>query len=469
MSKSFFPHANPTQPFWLSRPTEFLKHRTTEHIPPVVDVVIIGSGYAGTSVATNLQEMAPGLKLAMFEARDVCSGATGRNGGHIKPYCHRHYQYYAKRWGHKRAAEIINSEYEHLWVLKKMIEDNKIECDFILTRACDVYPEGATEGCIPGDLKNLELMMKNPDVLQELKSQMQVLYGDAARNISKNPTTEIAITYPAGSCWPWKLMTTLLQKCVDKGLNLQSNTPVTSVEKCGSKYLVNTARGTTLASKVVYCTNGYTKSVLPEFSKVLVPQRGVCTSMKPKDTTKPIPQLTHSYGLFSEKPINDYLMNRADGTIIVGGHMKTMLTKGNNPLEEMYDYADDTKVPEAAKEAFNENYMRDRFVTWKDTDIEVNHWTGILGYTNDYLPYVGELDLIGKENAYIVAGFHGHGMPRVWMSGKAVARCIAENKKIKDIEYTCPTAFYVTKDRLEGENVYLPNLKAHVQITKPKL
>ena len=77
------PVDNPTQSYWQTRP-----HRLASYCSPFpdkVDVVIIGSGITGVSVARNLWENAPLLKVAILEARTLCSGATGRNGGHIKP------------------------------------------------------------------------------------------------------------------------------------------------------------------------------------------------------------------------------------------------------------------------------------------------------------------------------------------------------------------------------------------------
>lgn len=77
------PVDNPTHSYWQTAP-----HRLASYCSPFpdeVDVVIIGSGITGVSVARNLCENAPALRVAILEARTLCSGATGRNGGHIKP------------------------------------------------------------------------------------------------------------------------------------------------------------------------------------------------------------------------------------------------------------------------------------------------------------------------------------------------------------------------------------------------
>lgn len=51
--------------------------------PETVDVAIIRSGITGASTTFNLSERAPDLKVATFDARGLCTGATGRNGGLI--------------------------------------------------------------------------------------------------------------------------------------------------------------------------------------------------------------------------------------------------------------------------------------------------------------------------------------------------------------------------------------------------
>lgn len=42
-----------------------------------------------------------------------------------------------------------------------------------------------------------------------------------------------------------------------------------------------------------------------------------------------------------------------------------------------------------------------------------------MGYSADSLPHVGEV--AGKPGQLVSAGFNGHGMPVVFLSGKAVA------------------------------------------------
>lgn len=79
------PVANPTIPFWRKEPHELDNIRTTPELPEQSDIVIIGGGYAGVSIAYHLitsqqLESQPPPSITLLEARQICSGATGRNG-----------------------------------------------------------------------------------------------------------------------------------------------------------------------------------------------------------------------------------------------------------------------------------------------------------------------------------------------------------------------------------------------------
>lgn len=83
MEKSSFPHANGMVPYWRNRLDALDDHRSTAELPEEVDIVIIGGGYAGASTAHHLLSlMEPGKEqsIMILEARQACSGATGRNG-----------------------------------------------------------------------------------------------------------------------------------------------------------------------------------------------------------------------------------------------------------------------------------------------------------------------------------------------------------------------------------------------------
>ena len=72
------PVPNPGVPFWHDVLSPVASHKP-DRLPRYVDVVIVGSGITGTSAARTLvKDGGKNLKVLMLEARQACSGATGR-------------------------------------------------------------------------------------------------------------------------------------------------------------------------------------------------------------------------------------------------------------------------------------------------------------------------------------------------------------------------------------------------------
>jgi glycine/D-amino acid oxidase-like deaminating enzyme len=68
--------------FWRSAPGQLDDHRTTDLLPQEVDVLIIGAGYSGGALLTHMLSLDESKQKSflVLEARQLCSGATGRNG-----------------------------------------------------------------------------------------------------------------------------------------------------------------------------------------------------------------------------------------------------------------------------------------------------------------------------------------------------------------------------------------------------
>lgn len=436
MFSKFLPVDNPTKSFWHSRADQFAKHRTTPTLPAHADVVIIGSGYAGTTTAYYLMKgSSTPLNVTMLEARDVCSGATGRNGGHLKPDLYYNTLSFTDKYGEKGCADIANFEYAHIAAMKELIEAEQIDCDFVLTRAVDVHlsPE-ANERC----LRNYQAMMKNPYIT--CKSDLQLLTGEQAKVTSKSEDTEVAVSYTAGQMWPYKLITTILKRLIDKyGLNLQTNTPALSVSKLSDgKWEIVTPRGSIVTSKVVLATNAYTASVDSRFIDKIVPIKGICCHITASNKSERTPHLSNTYGIRNDHLADgDYLINRPDGSVVVGGAKKHIF-----PFKErFYNNVDDSSLIDGTSDYFTDDYMQKRFYTWKNFESKPDYiWSGILGYTDDSLPYVGEIE----PGKYIIAGFHGHGMPRVLLCAKALALALETGAEVEGI----PDSFKATPKRL---------------------
>lgn len=85
MAPSRLPVPNATLPFWRTELHPLDNHRSTPDLPSHVDIAVVGAGYAGASVVYHILKQCeaqgtPLPSIVILEAREACSGATGRNG-----------------------------------------------------------------------------------------------------------------------------------------------------------------------------------------------------------------------------------------------------------------------------------------------------------------------------------------------------------------------------------------------------
>ncbi|CDO71737.1 hypothetical protein BN946_scf184920.g21 [Trametes cinnabarina] len=120
------PVANPTQPLWTYPPVHLPSEDQSGDLPDYADVVVIGSGITGTSVVYNLLSRESGLKIVMLEARGVCSGATGRNGGHINPPLYHDYEELKDKHGERVAKVMVAFRRAHLIEVQRIAEEEGI-------------------------------------------------------------------------------------------------------------------------------------------------------------------------------------------------------------------------------------------------------------------------------------------------------------------------------------------------------
>jgi glycine/D-amino acid oxidase-like deaminating enzyme len=163
----------------------------------------------------------------------------------------------------------------------------------------------------------------------------------------------------------------LLHKAVQKGVNLQTHTPVSSVSERpdeDGRWTVNTARGSVKARTVIFATNAYSAGLVRELKTKIVPVKGICSRIvSPKRIL-----LTNNYVLRFNDYEYDYLIPRSDGSIIVGGARRDYY----QDLNSWFDVYDDSTLIESATLYFD-GYMQRHFVGWEDSGAYTDKvWTG---------------------------------------------------------------------------------------------
>mgnify|MGYP000986547363 FL=1 len=94
-----------------------------------VDVVIIGGGITGISCAYML--IKEGLKVAILEASFIAQGTTGHTTAKITSQHGLIYSKIQNQMGLELAQQYADANESAIHEIKKIVEDNQIDCDFI--------------------------------------------------------------------------------------------------------------------------------------------------------------------------------------------------------------------------------------------------------------------------------------------------------------------------------------------------
>lgn len=269
------------------------------------------------------------------------------------------------------------------------------------------------------------------------------------------------ITSGAGSLWPYKLVTFVLEKLVKEGkINLQTLTPVTQITSEDSKHTLHTARGSISANTVILATNGYTSALLPQFADLIVPVRGEMSALFPPKNSTLLP---NSYGMVGAlgQPANndDYLIQRPFKNVPnPAGHLMFGGGRGAGVLPSI-GISDDSSIDEGSAAYLRSALLKVLKLGGETEGLKeleaAAQWTGIMGYSRDNHPWVGKVP--DHEGLWLAGGYTGHGMPNGTLCGKAVVDLMLagqagddmlalQDKMVNDGDI--PQSYIISKERI---------------------
>ncbi|KAF7292844.1 FAD-dependent protein [Mycena indigotica] len=490
------PVGQPTLPYWTIPVAAISQHGKDDAVPKDTDIVIIGSGITGASVARNLLQSATGDKprVVMLEARDACSGATARNGGHITPNLYNDYTDLKTAYGKDVAKQIINFRLGHLEeFLRVSAEENVLvdsQCRKVET--FDLYLDGDE---FKGGQVNLAAYLKD---FPEQKPIWRVV--DKVETLQVDPEVVVgAITTTAGAMHPYRFVTTVLSNLLSKypqNFQLLTNTPSTKIESDNSQYIITTPRGKIRAKHVVHATNGWSSTLLPQMRGKVVPIRGHMTAHRPGQGLGAFPgssgpQANNSWAgtrSFTISGVSTYNYLTQQPPTSTGGKFPSsngeLMFGGGLDLSSLATVfpeigsADDHSPPDLSVGGYLSGALSAYFgKQWgaegqpgNNEPAEVNPgrvlkvWTGILGISADLRPWVGRVptkitgrgepkkkgaDKLAAPGEWIAAGYSGEGMVHAYLSGKAVANQILGSKA----NATVPAPFVISEARWKKANI----------------
>lgn len=377
------------------------------HLPAEAEVVVIGGGAAGCAAAYQLAKR--GKQVVLVEMRGICSGASGRNGGHTGSGSSLH-----TRVG--QAVYRLTSE--NLRLIRDELP-GELGDDFSL-RLSGSLDIATTE-------EQWEHLVETTEATASMGADVRLLDRQELRDLV--PVVADAVlgakfARNGGHLWPFSLVHALANGARQHGATVFPWNPALEIlTSNGAVTGVRTARGTIATDTVVVATNAWTPTILgdlPEGS--VVPARGQIIVTQPVGPILPFP-----FGTNFDK---EYGRQTATGQLLCGGFRRLDEDEGLGHYDER------VSPPVISGIA---SCLAGIFPAVRNVRV-VRAWAGIMGFTADGLPLIGPYD--GAQGVYVSAGYNGGGFSWTIAAGKVVARMIAREPGEFDVAPFDPNRFH---------------------------
>ena len=356
------------------------------------DVCIVGAGYTGLGAALALA--ARGLSVAVLEARQVGSGASGRNGGQIHSGQRRDQDYLEEQLGLEAALALWRMAEDAKAHLKTLIGEHAIACDL-------------KWGMLVADHKPHYVAMS-----QAYAQKLQDRYGyTQARAVSKAELDGMLAArgffggfFDAGGghLHPLNFALGLGRAAAGQGARLFENSRVLRYEAKGGKVRVETAAGAVTADWLLLAGDGYLSGLDATTEARVMPINNFILATEPLSEAEARALIRDDCAVADSRFVVNYYRLSADRRLLFGG--------GENYRS---GFPPDLK-------AFVRKRMLEVFPQLAAKRID-HAWGGTLGITMKRLPFVRRL----APNVLTASGYSGQGVMLAPYFGKVLADAIA--------------------------------------------
>ncbi|KFA45676.1 hypothetical protein S40293_08036 [Stachybotrys chartarum IBT 40293] len=390
--------------------------RTTPSLPDEADVVVIGAGIVGATAVYRISEAQPDLRVVLVEARGICTGATGRNGGHLS--CHEAggIRDLAERVGTEDAIRIRKTFRKNRDMTISVIEQHNAQqkVDLNLGGSLLCFGSAGERDAFIADIAFCKEHGWEPEGKIITAEEVQQNHGVSAKSAQHG-----AWYLPrGGTIYARKLVDFLITKASESmpSLNIQTHTPVTKVSfdnAAALPYTVQTGRGEIRTRTVLHATNAYARALIPE----LRGQDGVfgikAHMLGVRSTADGIvqdlkPGLLHNHAIH-------YILQRpreqsGKSPVFLYGHGDVEL------IEDFNDSVVPADIEPTKKEMYEylETALPQHFPAI-DAKKQVEYdWSGIQGFTNDGRSIVGRV-VPERPGEFLCVAHNGEGMSRCFV------------------------------------------------------
>ncbi len=363
-----------TLPFWWAEPGPTFPQL---HDEIDADVVVIGAGITGVTLAYTLAER--GASVALLDAGPIAGSASGRNAGFLLASPSEPYSELVALWGRGGARAMLEIGRRSHHRVKELVEGLGIECDYRSN----------------GSLRLTRTEEEAEDIrasIPLMKADGFGMYGVAVEEAVPAAAIDkfVAAFYTRedGEIHPVRFLHGVAQAAIQRGTRVYAHSPVVGARWRDGLWEARTHEGVARARTLVLATNAYAAQLCPALEPLIRPRRGQMLS------TAPLPEEIVSRPVYAHWGYQ-YWRQTPDRRLLIGGWRDL-------DLDSETGFED--KITEPIQDAI-ERGLRELV----PQGVEIEHrWSGVMGFARDGRPLVGWLD--AAHHLAICAGYTGHGM-----------------------------------------------------------
>jgi glycine/D-amino acid oxidase-like deaminating enzyme len=382
-----------TVSFWQDRSSE------AEH---ATDFLVVGAGISGASAAYWLAER--GERVAVVDAGAAASGASGRSGGMLLLGTADPYSRVADLFGRERSSEVWELTRETRRALfARVIGDGANDAALRVVR-------GGTASASITEHEQRELE-RSAAMLRQDGFPME-LYDRGAMNAAVGTTAFFGgLRDPDGATIdPARLTERILALAEERGARVFPHHEAFAIDEDGDGVVVRTSRARFRAEMVLLSTNAYSPLVHPHLAGRVYPTRGQMLA------TEPLPRRITPWGIYADFGY-EYFWQLPTGELVAGGWRQ-------HHVDAEKGYSDETTGE------IQDGIHRFLVSIFPDlASVRVTHrWGGVMGFSGDGLPFIGELP--GRPRIKYLAGHTGHGLGFAFLAAKKLVELALDGTSV---------------------------------------
>ena len=380
-------------------------------LPEETDVVVVGGGIAGCSAAYHLASS--GVRTLLLERGRIGEGATAAAIGVLSPPLRQPFHETVHFRGEATARRIWEFALRSVAGLGAFLEDAgeaeaagvDLSGGYVLADASSLHE---VEGSFVALHKaGLPVSWVNPDDLEGLARGRGLLGGyriEGGGYISPGPT---AVALARGAR--------------EAGATVLEDVDVGDTRRTEGRIVCETSQGEVRTEMVVYATHVDSRRFSSFLGDEIVPIRGQGMITEPGGAKL--------RGSFSTHWKMNVWRTDAEGRLLLGGWRHDAWDRSYWKTRPELD----PRLQENIQSWFESTFP-------ERAPLEVERrWSGIFGWTADYLPLVGPLP--GRTSELVISGFSGGGMPFAFEAGRVIASIVADGDPVEGGELLNPRRF----------------------------